>query len=103
MAKQVRFRGEWRIRPLNENGVRESYVFDELPQAKRTAVGRWERQQRSASIAGEGTRPGRQRIVAEYPETKEAAAARKQVENLWSAVNPELPRLGLRPPPDLYH
>ena len=35
MAKPIRFRGKWRIRPLNEQGVRESYVFDELPEAKR--------------------------------------------------------------------
>jgi integrase len=35
MAKPVRFRGKWRIRPLNEKGVRESYVFDELAEAKR--------------------------------------------------------------------
>jgi hypothetical protein len=35
MAKPVRFRGKWRIRPLNEKGVRESYVFDDLAEAKR--------------------------------------------------------------------
>lgn len=35
MAKPVRFRGKWRIRPMGENGERESYVFDDYRDAVR--------------------------------------------------------------------
>jgi hypothetical protein len=35
MAKPVRFRGKWRIRPIGEDGERESYVFDTYAEALR--------------------------------------------------------------------
>src|SRR5437868_4520369 len=35
MAKPVRFRGKWRIRPIGEDGTRESYMFDEYRDERR--------------------------------------------------------------------